>query len=159
MIEIYLLLDNVRSVYNVGSILRTADAAGVEKVYLSGFTPTPVDRFGRKRRDLAKVALGAENSVAWEYADSTTACIKELKEREVRVVAVEQSTQSINLYSFVQTESTAFVFGNEVEGVSKEVLKLCDEIIEIPMHGTKESLNVSVSAGIVLFCSSLKTPR
>lgn len=147
----YVILDNIRSVHNVGSIFRTCDAAGVAKLYLCGLTPTPVDRFGRVRKDMAKVALGAEKNVVWEYADNTQDIIEKLKKDGVVIVAVEQDKKSIEYKKLSTKKPTAFVFGGEVAGISKETLKMCDEIIEIPMHGKKESLNVSVTVGIILF--------
>jgi len=148
---IYLVLHNVRSTHNVGSILRTADGAGVERVYLCGCTPTPVDRFGRKRKDVAKVALGAEETVPWEQCVDTLALIVSLKEQGVRVVAVEQDERSIPYATLSLDQPIALVLGPEVEGLPQEVLDRCDTIVEIPMHGTKESLNVSVAAGVVLY--------
>ncbi len=145
------ILDNIRSVHNVGSIFRTADSAGVSKLYLCGTTPTPLDRFGRVRKDVAKVALGAEQTVPWEYMKTTAEAIEKVKSEGARVVAVEQSPNAISYKEFKQATNTAFVFGNETEGISKEVLAMCDTIVEIPMHGTKESLNVSVAVGIILF--------
>lgn len=145
------ILDNIRSVHNVGSIFRTCDAAGVSKIYLCGTTPTPFDRFGRERSDIAKVALGAEKTVPWEYAENTADVVKRLKIEGFRLFGVEQYDGSIDYASVAYPKECAFVFGNEVDGVSLDVLVLCDEIIEIPMHGQKESLNVSVAAGIILF--------
>lgn len=145
------ILDNIRSVHNVGSIFRTCDAAGVEKIYLCGTTPTPLDRFGRERADVAKVALGAEKIVPWEYVENTEDVVSRLKVEGVRVFGVEQYDGSIDYVSVVYPEKCAFIFGNEVGGVSLDVLAQCDEVIEIPMHGEKESLNVSVAAGIILF--------
>ena len=145
------ILDNIRSVHNVGSIFRTSDAAGVEKIYLCGTTPTPVDRFGRARNDLAKVALGAEKTVPWEYAENAIDIVKKLKTGGVRVFGVEQYEGSVDYASVKYPQQSAFVFGNEVGGMSLDVLAVCDEIIEIPMKGEKESLNVSVAVGIVLF--------
>lgn len=156
--EVIVVLDNIRSIHNVGSIFRTADCAGVKKIYLCGTTPTPVDRFGRKRKDLAKVALGAEDSVSWKYFKTTEDAIKDLKSDKFEVVAVEQDKNSTNYLSYPLLSKTAFVFGREVEGVSTQILKQCDKIIEIPIYGKKESLNVSVTAGIILFCF-LEKPR
>ena len=157
------ILDNIRSVHNVGSIFRTSDAAGVEKIYLCGTTPTPIDRFGRARTDLAKVALGAETTVPWEYAENTIDVVQKLKQEGTKAFGVEQYEGSID-YASVQypeqcatavggapQDAVAFIFGNEVGGVSLDVLAECDEVIEIPMKGEKESLNVSVAAGIILF--------
>ena len=150
-IEVVVILHNIRSVYNVGSVFRTADAVGVSKIYLTGYTPTPLDRFGRERKDVAKSALGAQKSVAWEYAKSVGSVIKKLKKEEFEIVAVEQSEYSIDYKKYKPEQKVAFLFGNEVRGVSKQLLSKCDKIIEIPMKGKKESLNVSVSAGVVLF--------
>ncbi|QQR82221.1 RNA methyltransferase [Candidatus Campbellbacteria bacterium] len=147
----YVILDNIRSVHNVGSIFRTCDAAGVSKLYLCGVTPTPVDRFGRNRKDLAKVALGAQDCVAWEYAEETNDVIQKLTKDGVRVIAVEQDPRSKPCTDISVQGPVAFVFGNEVGGVSHDVLAECDEVIEIPMKGKKESLNVSVAVGIILF--------
>ncbi len=151
MNEVYVILHSVRSAHNVGSILRTADGVGVAKVYFTGVTPTPIDRFGRPRKDVAKVALGAEKTVAWEQRDSTEALIREFKERGVRVVAVEQDTRSVSYLSHVCVGSTAFLFGAEVDGVPPSLLSLCDAVVELPMYGKKESLNVAVVVGIVLY--------
>jgi len=145
------ILHNIRSVHNVGSVFRTSDAMGVSKIYLTGYTPTPLDRFGRERKDVAKSALGAQKSVEWEYVKSASVVVKKLKKEKFEIVAVEQSSQSIDYKKFITKQNVAFLFGNEVRGVSKSLLKKCDKIIEIPMRGKKESLNVSVSAGIVLF--------
>jgi len=145
--KVYILLHDLRSVHNVGSIFRTADAAGVTKIYLSGTTPTPLDRFQNKRKDFIKVSLGAEDSVLWEYVELDDF----LKTHKGQLVAVEQDEKSV-LYTEAKIEDGAcLVFGAEVEGVSKEILKRADLIVEIPMVGEKESLNVSVTAGIILF--------
>lgn len=149
--KIYLILPDIRSVYNVGAIFRTADACGVSKIFLTGYSPIPKDRFGRERKDFAKSALGAEKTVAWEYHKNIFVLLDKLKNENVEIVAVEQSKKSIDYKDFKITKDTVFIFGNEVEGLSKEILDEVDKIIEIPMIGKKESLNVSVSAGIVLF--------
>jgi len=142
------ILDNIRSVYNVGSIFRTSDALGINKIYLCGCTPTPKDRFGRERQDLAKVALGAEKDIEWEYVKETKDIIKTLKKEKYQIIAVEQAKNSIN-YKEVKTKyPTVLIMGNEVGGIEKEILKLADIVAEIPMNGNKESLNVSVSFGI-----------
>ncbi len=145
------ILHNIRSTYNVGAIFRTADAAGVSEVILAGYTPTPVDRFGRPRADIKKASLGAEESVPWKHVESLDECIKELQENGVAVVTVEQSSRAIDYKKYVLTGPTALIFGNEVEGVPKEAVEAADACIHIPMHGMKESLNVSVAAGVVLF--------
>lgn len=150
MREIAVLLHNIRSTHNVGSIFRTADAAGVSRVFLSGYTPCPTDRFERVQKDIAKTALGAEKTVAWEY-HKMPKMITRLKRAGWRIVGVEQDTRSQDYRSFALTQPTLFIFGNEVKGLSSSLRKVCDELIEIPMRGTKESLNVSVATGIVLF--------
>lgn len=147
------LLHNVRSAHNVGSIFRTADAAGVEHVYLTGYTPLPIDRFGRSQKDIAKTALGAEGFVPWTHGVSPTSIVKKLKKEGWRVVGVEQHPRAIDYRAFSPRAATLYIFGNEVRGLSKQIVSMCDDVIEIPMHGSKESLNVSVSVGIVLFQS------
>ena len=142
------VLDNIRSVYNVGSVFRTSDALGIDKIYLCGCTPTPIDRFGRPRKDLAKVALGAEKDIASEYCLDTKEIIKKLKKEGFQIIAVEQDKKSVDFKKVKTKYTTAIVMGNEVEGINKKILKLCDVIAEIPMKGNKESLNVSVSFGI-----------
>jgi tRNA G18 (ribose-2'-O)-methylase SpoU len=143
------VLDNIRSVYNVGSIFRTSDALGVNKIYLCGCTPTPIDRFGRARKDLAKVALGAEKDISWEYCSDTKTIIKKLKKEGFQIIAVEQDKKSIAYDEVKVKYPVAIVMGTEVTGIDKKTLSLCDMIAEIPMLGNKESLNVSVSFGIV----------
>lgn len=148
----YLILHNIRSVQNVGAIFRTADAADVDKIYLTGYTPTPVDRFGRERSDVAKTALGAQKSVEWEYAKTATLIINKLKKQKVEIVAVEQSEKAVDYKKIkVGKKDIAFVFGNEVKGLSKSVLDKSDKVAQINMLGQKESLNVSVTVGIFLF--------
>ncbi len=149
--EIFVVLDNIRSVHNVGSVFRTADCAGISHIYLCGTSPTPIDRFGRKRKDMSKVSLGAEDVVSWKYFKNTEDAILELKKGGIEVVAVEQDKKSINYGDYKLSPKTAFVFGREVEGISKDILEKCDKIIEIPIYGKKESLNVSVTVGIILF--------
>lgn len=151
MRSVSVVLCDLRSAHNVGSIFRTADCAGAAKVYLCGTTPAPVDRFGRKRRDLAKVALGAEESVPWEHVPDAKALIRRLKRDGFLVVAVEQGRRSEDYRKIRMGNKAAAVFGNEVGGVPKGVLRLCDKVAEIPMSGKKESLNVSVAAGVALF--------
>lgn len=151
MVPIHLILSDIRSAHNVGSILRTADAGGVEKVHLCGITPAPVDRFGRKRADIAKVALGAEDVVPWESCKDVFKKIETLKGENFIVVGVEQHRRSIPYYTFTSKQPVAFVLGEETKGLSEEILSLCDAVVEIPMRGEKESLNVSVALGVVLF--------
>ena len=150
MKDIRVVLHNIRSVHNVGSIFRTADAAGVSCIYLSGYTPAPVDRFGRLRKDVAKVALGAEQSVKWEEKDIRDV-ITSLKKEKFTIIALEQHKQAIDYKKVRVTAKTLLIVGNEVEGVSKNILKQCDVVAEIPMKGKKESLNVSVAFGVALF--------
>ena len=145
------ILHNVRSVYNTASIFRTADGAGVEKVYLSGYTPAPVDRFGRVRKNFHKVALGAEESVEWESVEDFTKLVEWLHAEGRQVVAVEQTPDAVGYREFKAKDNAVFVFGNEVNGLPEEVTNICDGVVEIPMHGEKQSLNVSVSAGVILF--------
>lgn len=149
--EICILLHDIRSVHNVGSIFRTSDALGISKLFLTGHTPTPLDRFGNCRKDLAKVALGAEKTVPWEYSDDVVQLVATMKKKGIAVVAIEQSEQAVDYKKVRCEQDTLFVFGNEVEGVAPELLALADTIAEIPMNGTKESLNVSVSFGVAMF--------
>lgn len=149
--DIRILLHDIRSVHNAGAIFRTADAIGASHIYLAGYTPAPLDRFGTPRADFAKCALGSEKTIAWESAESPIAVIKALKKDGFKAVCVEQAEGSIDYKNFEPGKKTLVIFGNEVEGVSKEVLGEADAIAEIPMRGLKESLNVSVSAGIILF--------
>lgn len=149
--EIYLVLCDIRSVHNVGAIFRTADACGVSKIFLSGLTPAPTDRFGRIRKDVAKTALGAEKNIAWEKVDSANSLLKKFKKEKFKIIAVEQDKNSLDYKKVKASSKTVFVLGSETKGLPKSVLSLSDVIAEIPMKGKKESLNVSVSAGIVLF--------
>ncbi len=146
-----LILDNIRSIFNVGSIFRTAECVGVSKIYLVGVTPSPIDRFGRIRKDLAKVALGAERNISWEHADSVETLIKKLREDGYQIVALEQAKISTDYKKFRPKFPVAILFGEERHGISSDILKKCDHVIEITMMGKKESLNVSVAAGVALF--------
>lgn len=149
--ENILIIDNVRSVENVGAMFRTADAVGIDKIYLTGYTPAPLDRFGRKRKDLAKSALGAEEFVYWEQKKSVTLLISKLKKEGFQIIAIEQDRKSIDYRKIKQKNNNAFIVGAEVTGIPKSILKKCDVIAEIPMKGKKESLNVSVALGVALF--------
>jgi tRNA G18 (ribose-2'-O)-methylase SpoU len=142
-----IVLDNVRSMHNVGSVFRTSDAFLVEKIYLCGFTPTP------PHREIQKTALGATESVTWEAIAETHLLINNLKEEGYLVYAVEQTHNSVALNQFTPSKDSkiALVFGNEAEGVSEETILACDGAIEIPQFGSKHSFNISVSAGIVLW--------
>src|SRR3989344_9021952 len=151
--KVIAILDNLRSVYNVGSIFRTANAVGIEKIYLCGTTPTPLDKKGERRKDFAKVALGAEDTVKWEYVESAFECVKKLKEEKFFIIALEQDEKAID-YKEVGVEvkeMVAFVIGAEVVGISNDVLAQSNVIAEIPMLGTKESLNVTIAFGIAVY--------
>jgi 23S rRNA (guanosine2251-2'-O)-methyltransferase len=149
--KVIVILDNIRSTFNAGSIFRTADALGVSQIILGGTTPAPVDRFGRERKDIAKVSLGAEKSVPWKYEADILRAVKKLKKEGYQIIAVEQAGNSVDYKKVKIKDRVAFVMGAEVEGVTKNILKLADVIAEIPMLGQKESLNVSVSFGVALF--------
>ena len=146
-LPVCLLLDNIRSLHNVGSAFRTADAFRMEKIILTGITGSP------PHREIHKTALGATDSVAWEYVESTTRAIEALKKAGYVIVAVEQTTESLRLNDFQpeKGKSYCFVFGNEVNGVSDEVMEYANLAVEIPQSGTKHSLNISVCLGIVVW--------
>ena len=150
MKKVYLVLHDIRSAHNVGSLFRTADGMGVSKIFITGYTPAPVDRFNRKDVRIAKVSLGAEHSVPWEQG-SVTEVLTALKNDGVSVVSLEQTPNATPLHQFQTDRSVVLVVGNEIEGVSKEVLDMSDTILEIPMKGKKESLNVSNAGAIALF--------
>ena len=179
--EIYLILDNIRSRENIGSIFRTADGAGVKKIYLCGITPAPsaesskfqissskqirnstfVLSLGRGKFEIQnsdkihKTALGAENYVSWEYRAQTWKVLRELKVESVKlkVIGLEKTKNSKDIfkYKFPENKKIVLVVGNEVKGLSPKILKYCDKVAHIPMYGKKESLNVSVAAGIGLY--------
>ena len=142
-----IIVDNVRSMHNVGSIFRTSDAFLVEKIYLCGITPTP------PHREIQKTALGATESVDWQYAENTLDVVNQLKKEGWTILALEQTTNSVMLdkLKIEKGEKIAIVLGNEVEGVNQEVINLCNKTVEIPQFGTKHSFNVSVSCGIMLW--------
>src|SRR3989338_3901567 len=140
--KIAVLLHNVRSTHNVGSIFRTADGAGAQKIYLTGYTPAPLDRFGRIQKDIAKTALGAEKILQWEQCSSPSAVITRLKKEGWAIIGVEQDKRAIDYRKFKARKPTLFIFGNEVRGIPPMLRAKCDTLIEIPMHGKKESLNV-----------------
>lgn len=146
-LPIVVVLDNIRSLNNVGSVFRTADAFLISKIMLCGITATPPNN------DIHKTALGAENSVAWQYFESTIDCVNRLKEEGYTLCCLEQVKDSVALQDFVVEEGKiyAIIFGNEVNGVDQEVVNACDVCIEIPQCGTKHSLNVSVSGGIAMW--------
>ena len=144
------IIHNLRSVHNVASIFRTADAVGVDKIFLTGHSPAPKDRFGFWRKDFAKVALGAEKSVEWEEAEIFE-IIEKLKNEGYEIIALEQDKTSIDYKEYKPKEKFALIVGNEPDGIEKEVLCKVDKIIEIPMKGEKESLNVSVAFGVAIY--------
>ncbi len=175
---IYLILDNIRSLLNVGAIFRTADAAGVSKIYLCGITAYPPNKLIRwidrvdiiqdtskeitytpskkciwefLKKEIAKTALAGLNSTEWEYQISTIDVIKKLKNKKINVIALEQSAKSVDYRSVEYKKPLAVIVGSEISGVSREVLNLCDQIAEIPMAGKGKSLNVATATGIVLF--------
>ena len=153
MSEVAIVLHNIRSAHNVGSIFRTADAAGTQKIYLTGYTPLPSDHFGRVQKDIAKTALGAELFVSWEHRFSPSALLRTLKKEGWCVIGVEQDAGASDFRTALYPPKCAFLFGNEVRGLSRPLRALCDELVEIPMRGKKESLNVAVAVGIILFGS------
>jgi tRNA G18 (ribose-2'-O)-methylase SpoU len=145
------LLHNIRSAHNVGSIFRTAETAGVSKIYISGYTPSPVDKFNRPRKDIAKVSLGAEKIITWECIKELKNFLKEMRNKGFQIIGLEQSAKSVDYKKIKITHPVLFLVGNEVDGIDPEILEMCDQIAEIPMRGEKESLNVSVAFGIGLF--------
>lgn len=144
-LPVIIVLDNIRSMENVGSFFRTADAFRIEAIYLCGITACP------PHREIHKTALGADESVDWKYFETTIEACKHLKEMGYKIFAVEQIENSIKLDEFDTQAKSAYIFGNEVAGVDDEVLPYCNQAIEIPQEGTKHSLNVSVTGGIVMF--------
>ncbi|MDE3741504.1 RNA methyltransferase [Maribacter polysaccharolyticus] len=142
-----IVLDNIRSLNNIGSVFRTADAFLVEKIYLCGITATP------PHKDIRKTALGATESVSWEYCKDTLQLVAALKADGYRILSVEQAENATLLHRFAvdKTAKYALVFGNEVKGVDQEVVSASDGVLEIPQYGTKHSLNISVSAGVVIW--------
>lgn len=146
-----LILNDIRGAENVGAMFRTADAAGIDKIYIVGYTPAPIDRFGRKQKAVAKAALGAEEYVPWEQVKSMSMLLNKLKKDGYQIIAIEQDKNSISYKKVTLKDKNAIIMGNEVTGVPQKILGKCDVIAEIPMRGKKESLNVSVACGVVLF--------
>lgn len=149
--KLIIILDDIRSLNNIGSVFRTSDAFKVKKIYLCGISATP------PHREIQKTALGATETVAWEYRENIIELLNELRQEDIDVFAIEQVENSISLEKFQpnKLKDTALIFGNEVMGVSQEAINICDGYIEIPQFGTKHSLNISVSTGVVvwdLFC-------
>lgn len=151
-IPVCLVLDNIRSLNNVGSVFRTADAFLIQKIYLCGITATP------PHTEIHKTALGAEESMEWEYAEQTLNAVQTLKDKGYTVFAIEQTenAEMLDTIALKNFEKIAFVFGNEVKGVKQEVVNACHHCIEIPQFGTKHSLNISISAGIVIWQAYLR---
>ena len=147
------ILDNIRSIHNVGSIFRTSDSFLIEKIIISGYTATP------ENSKMEKTALGSSDSVDWEYTEDVIETIQNLKKKGIKVVSVEQADKSLKIEKFTPEKGIkyAFVFGNEVDGVSDEIILESDQVLEIPQVGTKHSLNVSVAAGIILWDFYQKT--
>lgn len=151
---IVIVLDNVRSLNNVGSIFRTADAFLIESIYLCGITGCP------PHRDIQKTALGATETVSWRYMETTQHAINTLREKSYAIKAIEQADKAtmLNEFNCEANEKLALIFGNEISGVDETIIAQCDEVIEIPQHGTKHSFNISVSVGIVLWELLRKQP-
>lgn len=145
-LPVYVVLHNIRSNYNVGSIFRTSDGVMIEKLFLCGYTPHP------PKKEILKTALGATESVKWEYIRDTKEVIKKLKAQGIKIVALELTDESISYFNFNDIEfPICLVVGNEISGISQEILDLCDYAIEIPQYGIKQSLNVAVAYGIAIF--------
>ncbi|WP_417557342.1 RNA methyltransferase [Mesoflavibacter zeaxanthinifaciens] len=144
---IIIVLDNIRSLNNIGSVFRTSDAFLVEKIYLCGITATP------PHKDIHKTALGSTETVDWEYVENTIELVEKLKAENCKVLSIEQAENAVMLDQFTPEANTkyALVFGNEVKGVSQKVVNISDNVIEIPQYGTKHSLNISVSCGVVVW--------
>lgn len=146
-----LVLHNIRSAYNVGAIFRTADACGIGMIYLVGYTPAPIDEFGRINSGIAKSAIGAEKTVPWKKVKNIGPVLTKLKKEKFQIIAIEQSKNSVDYKKIKSKFPCAFILGEEVSGLTKNILDKCDVVAEIPMKGQKESLNVSVAAGVALF--------
>jgi tRNA G18 (ribose-2'-O)-methylase SpoU len=155
--ELFLILHNVRSAYNVGSIFRTADSVGVRKIYLTGYTPSPFVYKNKAlhqtkaEKMLAKTALGAQAFVPWEKRGDVFDLLSELHDQGIKVVALEQDEKSVDYRDFEAGNLMALIVGNEPLGIEKEVLEKCESVVEIPMRGRKKSLNVSVAVGIATY--------
>ncbi len=149
------ILDNVRSLNNIGSVFRTADAFLIEKIYLCGITAQP------PHKDIHKTALGATETVAWEYVEKTTDLVEKLKQENIQVLSIEQAENSVMLDDFQpeKDKKYAVIFGNEVKGVQQEIVSVSHQVIEIPQYGSKHSLNISVSAGVVIWDLFVKLER
>ncbi len=141
------ILDNIRSLNNIGSVFRTSDAFLVEKIYLCGITATPPNK------EIHKTALGSTDSVDWEYSENTFDVVNKLKAESVEIISIEQAENAVMLDNFIadKNKKYAIIFGNEVKGVEQQIVSASDKVIEIPQYGTKHSLNISVSAGVVIW--------
>ncbi|MGV6830805.1 MAG: RNA methyltransferase [bacterium] len=141
------VLDNIRSLNNIGSVFRTSDAFLIEKIYLCGITAKP------PHKDIQKTALGSTESVAWEYYDTTLEVANKLQKQGVEILSIEQAENATMLQDFIPNKNTtyAIIFGNEVKGVQQEIVSMSNHVIEIPQYGTKHSLNISVSCGVVIW--------
>lgn len=141
------ILDNIRSLNNIGSVFRTSDAFLVEKIYLCGITATPPNK------EIHKTALGSTDSVDWEYSENTIDVVDKLKAENIEIISIEQAENAVMLNDFVadRNKKYAIIFGNEVKGVEQKIVSASDKVIEIPQYGTKHSLNISVSAGVVIW--------
>ena len=146
-----LFLHNIRSAHNIGAMFRTAEAAGIDEVILSGYSPGPLDRFGREDKKVTKASLGAHEMIRWKHVEDSFGSLKGLQEDGYSLAAVEQHVKSIDYKTYIPQEKQVIIMGNEVTGVEQSILELADTILEIPMAGQKESLNVSTACGIVLF--------
>ncbi|HOX11167.1 MAG TPA: TrmH family RNA methyltransferase [Candidatus Moranbacteria bacterium] len=153
--ELFLILHDIRSAYNVGAIFRTADGAGVSKIYISGYTPIPPDenKSYKTQADkmIEKTALGAEKSIPWENCKDLKKLLEKLKEEKISIVALEKNDGATDIKKYKTKFPMALILGNEVEGVPVDILQKCDAVVSIPMRGQKESLNVSVAAGIAMY--------
>ena len=149
--EAFVIVHNIRSLHNVGSIFRTSDGAGVKKLYLTGYTPSPVDELGKYRKEIQKTALGAEKTVEWEKVKDVSALISKLKLQNIKIIALENTKGAINYLDCKRSKKFALIIGNEVRGLSGAILRKSDVVISIPMRGKKESLNVSIAFGIAIY--------
>ena len=155
--QVVIILPDIRSAQNVGSIFRSADGFGVSKIYLTGTTPVPVDKFGRANSRITKTSLGAEKILSWDYQKTAVSVISKLKKDGFKIVAIEQDKKSVSLEK-IKGQKIALVFGNEVLGLPKSILNKCDQVAEIEMMGEKESFNVAVTCGIALYEVSKSKP-
>jgi tRNA G18 (ribose-2'-O)-methylase SpoU len=152
------ILNNVRSALNVGSIFRTSSGIGIDKIYLCGITPIPFETSSKyagqnkKRKDFVKTSLGAEDEIAWEYRENILELVEEMKKQNFEIIALEQNEESMDYKSIkIEKENVAIVVGSETDGIQKEVLEMSDKIVEIPMLGLKESLNVTIAYAILVY--------